>query len=139
VDLSSALRRYQSADNLILRDGDNITIPPYNAVVTIRGEVNSPSTVAYIRGKGIDYYVGAAGGATTKGDEDHAFVTQPSGKLETVKEHFWLPDQMPKPRPGSVVTVPVSDGAPKRDIIPLITGLAQILGSTIAIIIAVTR
>jgi protein involved in polysaccharide export with SLBB domain len=139
VELSSALRRYESADNLILRDGDNISIPPYNAVVTIRGEVNSPSTVAYIRGKGIDYYIGAAGGPTPRGDEDHAFVTQPSGKLETVKEHFWLPDQMPKPRPGSVVTVPLNDGQPRRDIIPIITGLAQIIGSTVAIIVAVTR
>jgi protein involved in polysaccharide export with SLBB domain len=139
VELSSALRRYESADNLILRDGDNISIPPYNAVVTINGEVNMPSTVAYIRGKGIDYYIGAAGGATQRGDDDHAFVTQPSGKLETVKEHFFLPDQMPKPRPGSVVTVPIRDPATKRDIIPLITGLAQIIGSTVAIIVAVTR
>ena len=56
-----------------------------------------------------------------------------------VKEHFWLPDQMPKPRPGSVVTVPLNDGLPKRDIIPLITGLLQIIGSTVAIIVAVTR
>jgi protein involved in polysaccharide export with SLBB domain len=139
VELSSALRRYESADNLILRDGDNISIPPYNAVVTINGEVNMPSTVAYIRGKGIDYYIGAAGGATPKGDDDHAFVTQPSGKLETVREHFFLPDQMPKPRPGSVVTVPIRDPATKRDIIPLITGLAQIIGSTVAIVVAVTR
>jgi polysaccharide export outer membrane protein len=139
VELSNALRRYESADNLILRDGDNISIPAYNAVVTIRGEVNSPSTVAYIRGKGIDYYVGAAGGPTPKADEDHAFVTQPSGKLETVRKHLFLPDEMPKPRPGSVVTVPESDGQPKRDIIPLITGLAQVLGSTIAILVAVTR
>ncbi|HEU4720890.1 MAG TPA: SLBB domain-containing protein [Gemmatimonadaceae bacterium] len=139
VELSNALRRYESADNLILRDGDNISIPAYNAVVTIRGEVNSPSTVAYIRGKGIDYYIGAAGGPTPKADEDHAYVTQPSGKLETVRAHLFLPDQMPKPRPGSVVTVPVSDGAPKRDWIPLVTGLAQIIGSTVAILVAVTR
>jgi protein involved in polysaccharide export with SLBB domain len=139
VELSSALRRYDSADNLILRDGDNISIPPYNAVVTINGEVNMPSTVAYIRGKGIDYYIGAAGGATAQGDDDHAFVTQPSGKLETVKQHIFLPDQMPKPRPGSVVTVPYRDPSAKRDIIPLITGLAQIIGSTVAIVVAVTR
>ena len=56
-----------------------------------------------------------------------------------MKEHFFLPDQMPKPRPGSIVTVPVRDPATKRDIIPLITGLAQIIGSTVAIIVAVTR
>jgi protein involved in polysaccharide export with SLBB domain len=139
VELTNALRRYTSADNLILRDGDRITIPPYNATVTIRGEVNSPSTVAYIRGKGIDYYIGAAGGATPKADEDHAYVTQPSGKLETVKSHVFLPDEMPKPRPGSIVTVPPNDGAAKRDWVPLLTGLAQIIGSTVAIIVAVTR
>jgi protein involved in polysaccharide export with SLBB domain len=139
VELSSALRRYESADNLILRDGDNISIPPFNAVVTIKGAVNMPSTVAYIRGKGIDYYIGAAGGPTTKADEDHAFVIQPSGKLETVKSHVFLPDQMPKPRPGSVVTVPESDGTAKRDWVPLVTGLAQIIGSTVAILVAVTR
>jgi protein involved in polysaccharide export with SLBB domain len=139
VELTNALRRYTSADNLILRDGDRITIPPYNATVTIRGEVNAPSTVAYIRGKGIDYYIGAAGGPTPKADEDHAYVTQPSGKLETVKSHVFLPDEMPKPRPGSIVTVPPNDGVTKRDWVPLLTGLAQIIGSTVAIIVAVTR
>jgi polysaccharide biosynthesis/export protein len=139
VELSSAMRRYESPDNLILRDGDNISVPAYNAVVTIRGEVNAPSTVAYVRGKGIDYYIGAAGGATPKADESHAYVTQPSGKLETVRNHLLLPAHMPKPRPGSVVTVPVNDGAAKRDTVALITGLAQIIGSAVAIIIAVTR
>jgi protein involved in polysaccharide export with SLBB domain len=139
VELSAALRRYESSDNLILRDGDNITVPPYNATVTIRGAVNAPSTVAYVRGKGIDYYIDAAGGPASKADEDHAFVTQPSGKLESVRRHLFLPDGMPKPRPGSVVTVPEGDGSPKHDWIPLITGLAQILGSTVAIVVAVTR
>ena len=139
VELASALRRYESADNLILRDGDRITIPAYNAIVTIRGAVNLPSAVAYVRGKGIDYYIGAAGGPTPEADEHHAFVVQPSGKLETVKNHLFLPDQMPKPRPGSVVTVPEGDGKPKQDYLPLLTGLAQIIGSTVAIIVAVTR
>jgi len=139
VELSTALRRYESSDNLILRDGDNITIPPYNATVTIRGAVNAPSTVAYVRGRGIDYYVNAAGGGSPKADEDHAYVTQPSGKLESVRRHLFLPDEMPKPRPGSVVTVPENDGSPKRDWIPLVTGLAQIIGSTVAILVAVTR
>ena len=139
LELRTALRRYESTDNLILRDGDNILIPPYNAVVTIRGAVNSPSTVAYVRGRGIDYYVGAAGGPTPKADESHAYVTQPSGKLETVKKRVLLPDHVPRPRPGSTVTVPESDGQPRRDTVALITGLAQIVASTVAIIIAVTR
>ncbi len=108
-------------------------------MVAIRGAVNAPSTVAYIRGKGIDYYIGAAGGPTPTADEGHAYVTQPSGKLETVRTHIFLPDHVPRPRPGSVVTVPLNDGQPKRDYVAMITGLAQIIGSTVAIIIAVTR
>jgi protein involved in polysaccharide export with SLBB domain len=139
VELTSALRRYESADNLILRDGDQISIPPYNAVVTIRGAVNLPSAVAYIRGKGIDYYIGAAGGATADADEDHAFVIQPSGKLETVRNHLLLPDKMPKPRPGSIVTVPENNGRAQESILPLLSGLVQIIGSTVAILLAVTR
>ena len=139
VELSAALRRHESSDNLILRDGDQISIPPYNAVVTIRGAVNAPSTVAYVRGKGIDYYIGAAGGPTPQADEAHAYVTQPSGKLETVKNHLLLPDHVPRPRPGSIVTVPQNDGQQKRDYVALITGVAQIIASTVAIIIAVTR
>ena len=107
--------------------------------MAIRGAVNAPSTVAYVRGKGIDYYIDAAGGPAPKADEDHAYVTQPSGKLESVRRHLFLPDEMPKPRPGSVVTVPENDGSPKRDWIPLVTGLAQIIGSTVAILVAVTR
>jgi len=37
------------------------------------------------------------------------------------------------------VTVPENDGSPKKDWIPLVTGLAQIIGSTVAILVAVTR
>jgi protein involved in polysaccharide export with SLBB domain len=139
LDLSRAMRRYESADNLILRDGDNITIPPYNAVVTIRGAVNMPSAVAYVPGRNLDYYIEAAGGAAPKADRDHAFVIQPSGRVETFKNNVFLPDRVPTPRPGSVVTVPEGDGTQKRDWIPFLTSLLQIVGSTVALVVAVTR
>jgi protein involved in polysaccharide export with SLBB domain len=139
VELSSALKRYDSNDNLILRDGDEITIPPYNSVVTIRGAVNQPSTVAYVAGKGIDYYIGAAGGVSRTGDDGHAFVTQPSGKLESVRTRFLLPATMPRPRPGSVVTVPEKDPADKKDYLALTGTIAQIIATTITIIVAIRR
>ena len=139
VDLSSALRRYESTDNLILRDGDNISVPAINSVVSIRGAVNQPSTVAYVAGKGIDYYVNAAGGTARNGDDGHAYVTQPSGKLETVQEHFLRPASMPHPLPGSVVTVPERDPADKRDYLAVVGTLAQVAASFVAIVIALKR
>ncbi|MEP6729714.1 MAG: SLBB domain-containing protein [bacterium] len=139
VDLQNALRRYESSDNLILRDGDNVTIPPLNSVVSIRGAVNQPSTVAYVPGKAIDYYVNAAGGASKTGDEDHAFVTQPSGKLESVRHRFFGATSMPRPKAGSIVTVPEKDPADKKDYVALTGTVAQIIASTVAIIVALKR
>ena len=140
VELSNALRRYDSADNLILRDGDNISVPAYNPVVTIRG-AGQPAV-----NRGLHTRTGASTTTsappavpTPRADESHAYVTQPSGKIETVRAYSLLPDHMPKPRPGSVVTVPQNDGVTRRDIVALITGLAQVIGSTVAIILAVTR
>lgn len=139
VDLASALRRYDTSDNLILRDGDFIRIPAYNSIVTIRGAVNQPSTVAYVRGRGIDYYISAAGGPSRMADEDRAYVVQPSGKLESVRRRFLLPAVMPQPRPGSMVTVPEKDPADKKDYVAIVGAVASILASSTAIIIAITR
>jgi protein involved in polysaccharide export with SLBB domain len=139
VDLSAALRRYESSDNIILRDGDNITIPAFNSVVTIRGAVNQPSTVAYVRGKGIDYYISAAGGPSPMGDEGRAYVMQPSGKLESVHRRFLLGSTIPQPKPGSTVTVPEKDPTDKKDYVQIAGAITSILASSVALIIAVTR
>ncbi|MFL5606306.1 MAG: SLBB domain-containing protein [Gemmatimonadaceae bacterium] len=139
VELSAALRRYESSDNLILRDGDNITVPAYNSVVSIRGAVNQPSTVAYVRGRGIDYYISAAGGPSKLADESRAYVVQPSGKLESVRNRFLLPSTNPQPRPGSVVTVPEKDPNDRKDYVAIAGAVASVLASTTAIIIAISR
>lgn len=139
LELSSALHRYESSDNIILRDGDNVVIPSYSSVVTVRGAVNQPSTVAYVRGKGIDYYISAAGGGSRNADEGHAYVVQPSGKLESVRPRFLVASSMPQPRPGSVVTVPEKDPNDKRDYVAMAGAIASVLASTVAIIVAITR
>jgi polysaccharide export outer membrane protein len=139
VELSEALRRYDSSDNLILRDGDFITIPPFNSVVTIKGAVNMPSTVAYVRGRTIDYYVSAAGGATATGDDGRAFVIQPSGKLESVRRRLLAPSSNPEPKPGSIVTVPEKDPNDRKDYTAIAGSIASVLSASVAIIIALSR
>jgi polysaccharide export outer membrane protein len=137
VDLPAALGNYESSDNLIMRDADNVTIPARNSIVIVRGAVNQPSALAYVPGMGISYYVQAAGGVSKNGDEDRAFVVQPSGKVESSHHHFFWPNSLPEPRAGSVVTVPELDPADKKDYIALTGTVAQIIASTVAIIVAV--
>jgi protein involved in polysaccharide export with SLBB domain len=138
LDLNEALRNPRSADNLVLEDGDQIIIPRFNAVVRVQGAVNAPSNVAYIPGRDLNYYVDAAGGPSRTGDKGHAYVTQPSGRLESVHERTLLPDGVPVPRRGAVVTVPEKAASDKNDWIGLATVFAQVVAS-LATIVVITR
>ncbi|MBI3790815.1 MAG: SLBB domain-containing protein [Gemmatimonadetes bacterium] len=110
IDLAHALRDPGFRDNLVLQDGDSVTVPQLNPVVVVKGEVNAPTGVAYRPGADIDYYVKSAGGAKRTGDERRAYVTQANGQVESrIQRIFVLPDGKPEPRPGGVVTVPLKD------------------------------
>jgi hypothetical protein len=87
----------------------------------------------------MEYYVNAAGGYSRLADAGRSFVTQPSGRVESVKRRFLFGDGLPKPMPGAVVLVPERDPADQRDILPIIGGIASILGSIVAVIAVSTR
>ena len=139
VDLPTALRRYDSADNLILRDGDTVNVRQYLSIVAIRGAVNQPTNVAWVRGKDIAYYINAAGGVARTGDEDRAYVLQPNGKYEATKTHFLLPASLPRPQAGAVVTVPVLDPADKKDFTTVAAQIGQIFAGLATIFILLKR
>ena len=138
IDLSRVLRDPGFRDNLILQDGDSIYLPPFNAVVDVRGAVNSPVAVAYVPGKNIEYYISAAGGLTQRAEGKRAYVVQPNGKVESITEHFMWPDGKPKPRPGSAVVVPEKDTT-QRDYTGLATAAAQIAASLVAVIAVIVN
>ena len=139
LDLAAAMRDRDSRDNIVLEDGDEITILRYNPIVRVQGAVNAPANVTYIPGRDIYYYIRAAGGGSRDADEGRAYVTQPSGKLESVRRRTFFADVVPKPQAGAVVTVPVRDPADKKDYLAIAGAISSILASTVAIVIAVTR
>jgi polysaccharide biosynthesis/export protein len=136
VDLPSALRDQRHRDNMILVDGDSIMIPPFSAVVTITGSVNSPVAVTYTPGRDINYYIRAAGGPSRNGEASRAYVIQPSGKLESIQRRRFFPDGIPEPRPGSKVVVPErSQNEP--DAAARIALFAQVAGTLAALVAAI--
>ncbi|HVF39505.1 MAG TPA: SLBB domain-containing protein [Gemmatimonadaceae bacterium] len=139
IALPEVLRRPSSRDNLQLQDGDSIFIPRFNAVVNVKGAVNSPVAVTYVPGKNLEYYVRAAGGVTRRGDLKYAYVTQPNGKVEAIDGKFIFRNN-PHPRPGSTVFVPDKDPNERRtDFIATIGSIAQVAASFVAIAIALRR
>ncbi len=134
IELPDVLRDARSRDNLLLVDGDSLYIPRFNAVVRVEGAVNSPVAVTYQPGKDLNYYIRAAGGPTRKADPDHAYVTQPNGKVDAESQRFLIPDYVPKPQPGSVVFVPLNDGTTGNSTLQTFSALAGTLSSLVAVL-----
>ena len=133
IDVPQALSKRNSPDNLLLMDGDEITIPQRSNVVTVRGAVNAPNVVAYVPGKDMFYYINQAGGGARNGDMRRAFVTQPNGKRETRS----FGNSTPKPLPGALVVVPELDPADKTNWVTVMAAVAPVLASLVTLLIAV--
>lgn len=140
VDLARALRQPGSHNDVILRPGDDITIPEFLPSVRVAGAVNSPGSVLWERGKPIAYYLNAAGGLTPNANGSQASVRQANGQVLTRRRGLLFVGRSdPQPTPGSTVTVPEKPERPARDNITLLTALASVIASSATIIIALTR
>lgn len=139
IDLPRALRDAGSRDNVILQPGDAIAIPEYEPSVRVAGAVNSPGSVLYRRGAGLDYYLSAAGGFSRVADKGGVSVRFANGEVRT-KSRWLFVSTSPTPGPGSEVFVPAKDpNEPRTDMVALVGAIAQILASTVAIIVVATR
>jgi len=138
LDLPTALETQDSGDNLILQPGDSLYIPEYSPTVTVRGAVNSPVTVQFQDGQGLDYYIGVAGGYRSDADEGRVSVRYANGQARTRSKFlFW--SSYPTPGPGGEVVVPVKDPTSGFDWAGFAGPMIPALGTVTALIIAVTR
>ncbi|WP_077153596.1 SLBB domain-containing protein [Bacteroides bouchesdurhonensis] len=85
IDLERALRNPKSSSNIVLREGDIISIPKNTNTVTINGAVMVPNTVSYLEGKDIDYYLNQAGGYSDNAKKSKKFIVYMNGEVTRVK------------------------------------------------------
>jgi protein involved in polysaccharide export with SLBB domain len=138
MDLVAALDDPASDNNLILQPGDSLFIPEYSPTVQVRGAVNSPVTVLYREGMGLEYYIANAGGYRTDADEGRLSVRYANGTART-RDKFLFWSSWPDPGPGSEIVVPAEDPTEEFDTSGLITNLVAIMGSIATVIIVLVR
>jgi len=139
VDLRRALDDTASRYNIVLQPGDSLHIPEYTPSVRVSGAVNSPGSVLWRRGADLSYYVSAAGGYAQLAQKGQVSVRFANGEVRTRRRNLFGGGD-PTPGPGSEVSVPFEDpNAKKTDYVSLFGAIAQILASTIAIIVVVGR
>ena len=133
VDIARVLRDAAYRDNLVLQNGDSIHLPPFSGIVEVQGAVNAPRGVAYVPGADLNYYVRSAGGPSRSADAGRAYVTQPDGSVESAVGKWLRPDDVPVPRPGSVVVVTEKDLTDRTDGVARLAVFAQILGGLVTL------
>ncbi len=138
INLAETFKDTTSRSNIILQPGDSIRIPEYEPSVKVTGEVNSPGSVLWQKGKDLEYYLNAAGGFTFRAQKGKVSVRYANGQVRTRRRALFFKSD-PSPGPGSEVFVPVRDTTQHTNYVQLFGSIAQIVASTVAIIVVAGR
>ena len=132
IDLEKALNNPGSAADLVLRNGDIISVPQMNNVVRISGGVYVPTATSYDEKFKWRDYVSAAGGFTKQARKRKIYAIYMNGKIATRGRHF-------KMEPGMEIVVPekkIEEG--NRMSAAEIAAIASTTSSVATLIVALT-
>ena len=99
VNLKSAMDNPGGGDDIVLRDGDRISIPVYNNTIRVNGAVMMPNALAYNPTYRARDYVKLSGGFAQGSSRRHAYIVNMNGAAEPYRANKKL-------QPGSEIFVP---------------------------------
>lgn len=85
IDLAEAMAAPGSDADIVLREGDVLTLPQYLGTVKVSGSVLYPNTVTYIEGMKVKDYVAKAGGYGFRAKRSRAYVIYLNGNVSRAK------------------------------------------------------
>ena len=81
IELHKALEKPGSAADITLRDGDRLIVPQFSNTVKMSGEVMYANTVAYQKGRRLNYYLDQAGGYGDEAKKSKVYVVYLNGTV----------------------------------------------------------
>ena len=134
IELDKAMADKGGEYDIILREGDVITVPEYNATVKVSGDVMFPNTVSFVGDKGYKWYVNKAGGFGLRAKKSKTFVVYTNGTVAQVGHGA-------KIEPGCEIVVPSKrkrEGLNFGQMLAAGTSMAS-LATVIASIVSITK
>lgn len=122
IDLEKAMAQPGSGYDLVLREGDVLSVPKLNNTVKVNGAVMMPNTVGYLSDKNANYYLDQAGGYALNAKKSKKFVIYMNGQVARIKGR-----SKDKIEPGCEIIVPSKKN--KRVNVGEILGYASSFGS----------
>jgi polysaccharide biosynthesis/export protein len=97
-----------SAQDVILRDGDELIVPKFQQQVTVIGEVQSATSHLYSPGLSRDDYISMSGGMTRRADGHKIYVVRANGSVVAKKGNRWFQTGSGDAiKPGDTIVVPL--------------------------------
>ena len=115
IELEKIIRNPGCRYDLLLQEGDRLTIPKQLQTVRVNGAVLYPGSIIYDNSYGFRKYITQAGGFNQNAKRNRSFIIYPNGKVDRTKRFlgFYV---FPKVEPGSEIIVPSEPPKEKRRI-----------------------
>lgn len=113
INLSRILRNPYGFDDLILEEGDILTIPKELQTVRLNGALLYPVTTRYQNRLNLKGYVAQAGGFANNASKSNVFVVYANGSVDQTRNYL-LFRSYPRIEPGAEIIVPLKPERPAR-------------------------
>ncbi len=134
INLKDAIENPNSDADIVLRDGDVISIPEYNGTVRVMGAVLYPNSVTFHEGMSLKQYVKSAGGFDNRARKNRAFVIYMNGMVDS-----GLSAEI---RPGCIIIIPTKshrDPVNWSDIVSVLSSTASMSAVVVSAISLANR
>lgn len=105
IDLAAILANPGGPEDMILQEGDVLSIPKQLQTVRMRGEVLYPTSTRYRMAKGFKSYISQSGGFSEQARKRGSYVIYANGDVQRTKKILFF-NLYPSIEPGAEIIVP---------------------------------
>ena len=106
IDLANIIEKPEQYD-VVLKNGDGLTVPKQSQSVTVVGEVQYATSHVFERRLTVNDYIERSGGIALKADKNRIYVVRANGRVFLPSESRWFKRGDSEIEPGDTVVVPL--------------------------------
>lgn len=128
IELEEIMKNPGSSYDLILKEGDVLSIPRELQTIHVRGQVLYPSTVRFDDNSSFKQFIGQAGGFSDRALKRKSYVVYANGTAQKTNSFLWFKNY-PKIEPGAELIIPEKKDRRQmspQEVIAITTGLATL-------------
>lgn len=137
IDLKKVIDNPGSKYDLLVEDGDLISIPSVKQTVKVSGEVLYPVRIPYSQFKSCASYIRGSGGYSQRALKKRTYVVYANGSAKASKRFLFITFH-PKIKPGAEIIVPTKQER-QRTSVSEIVGIATSITTLMVLVLTLTK